>query len=108
MIMSLKQRKISKIKTKDKIEPQHIHLLEKQLHLRWTDQVVSKIRDSSQLKHSSLSTLTKIMPKEVFNSLYCRYFVEAFAGTRMPRGMGDAIFGLCKGVSLELVIIYGN
>ena len=28
MIMSLKQRKISKIKTKDKIEPQHIHLLE--------------------------------------------------------------------------------
>ena len=51
--MSLKQRKISKIKTKDKIEPQHIHLLEKQLHLRWTDQVVSKIRDSSQLKHKN-------------------------------------------------------
>ena len=108
MIMSLIQRKISKIKTKDKIEPKHIHLLEKQLHLRWTDQVVSKIRDSSQLKHSSLGTPTKLMPKEVFNSLDCRYFLEAFAGTRMPRGMGDAIFRLCKGVGLELGIIDGN
>ena len=48
------------------------------------------------------------MPKEVFNSLYCRYFLEAFAGTRMPTGMGDAIFRLCKGVGLELGIIYGN
>jgi len=48
------------------------------------------------------------MPKEVFNSLYCRYFLEAFAGTRMPRGMGDAILRLCKGVGLELGIIEGN
>ena len=48
------------------------------------------------------------MPKEVFNSLYCTYFLEAFAGTRMPRGMGDAIFRLCKGVGLELGIIYGS
>ena len=49
----------NEFKTKgDKIEPQYIHLLEQQLHLQWTDQVVSRIIDSSQLKHSSLGTLT--------------------------------------------------
>lgn len=66
------------------------------------------IRDSRQLKHSSLSTLPKIMPKEVFNSLYCRYFLEAFAGTRMPRGMGDAMFRLCKSVGLEFASFMGT
>ena len=40
----------NEFKTKgDKIEPQYIHLLEQQLHLQWTDQVVSRIIDSSQL-----------------------------------------------------------